>query len=524
MKSQVNHSFTENKTVGNLLVQREKYSVSVIKDPNWDPSLPAIILATSNGVGMGHLARATAIAQTLVDNANVVIFSMAGAVAEVGEATSIPFEYVPGRDRQWMPGIKWDAYLRDRLVALIDETKAEVLCFDGVVPYPGLIAAKNLRPRVKLVWMRRGMWQSTAQRHLLPLHRHLMDSIIEPGDFAASYDNGPTASRRDATLISPISLYRFDRTMTRTKARVRLGLHPLKPAVLVQLGMGDVDLNLKVKAALEGLLGWRGIQVVMTKNPIDATGKSLAPQGLDIKVIRHFPLAEVIHAFDAAIAAAGYNSVHELLPAGIPTVLIPNDRGTDNQGARARWCADHGYSLYADSEKTSEITRVVRLLRDANVRSRLVSATTYLPALSGASEAAQLLLEDCQEQKNRLRFRSNYLRYLIKTRLIRRVRAIAFSALRHLALLYRYFKPRLGVTETSLDLGPPIFSNSQIASDLVPLIKGSRPLEHLIAGASLDYLATRSSIAQQAYQVEVAVEIDLTSEFSKTIILENSTN
>lgn len=142
MKSQVNHSFTENKTVGNLLVQREKYSVSVIKDPNWDPSLPAIILATSNGVGMGHLARATAIAQTLVDNANVVIFSMAGAVAEVGEATSIPFEYVPGRDRQWMPGIKWDAYLRDRLVALIDETKAEVLCFDGVVPYPGLIAAK----------------------------------------------------------------------------------------------------------------------------------------------------------------------------------------------------------------------------------------------------------------------------------------------------------------------------------------------------------------------------------------------
>ena len=44
----------------------------------------------------------------------------------------------------------------------------------------------------------------------------------------------------------------------------------------------------------------------------------------------------MLAAFDGAIAATGYNSVHELLPAQIPTVLISNIRGTDDQDARAK--------------------------------------------------------------------------------------------------------------------------------------------------------------------------------------------
>jgi len=37
---------------------------------------------------------------------------------------------------------KWDAYLRDRLMALADETGARVMSFDGVVPYPGVMLQK----------------------------------------------------------------------------------------------------------------------------------------------------------------------------------------------------------------------------------------------------------------------------------------------------------------------------------------------------------------------------------------------
>ena len=107
---------------------------------------PTIILATSNGVGMGHLVRATAIALELKKYANPIIISMAGGIAEIPDYLGIRVEYIPGRDRGWMPRENWDEYLRDRLMALVDETGATVMSFDGVVPYPGVIAAKFSHP------------------------------------------------------------------------------------------------------------------------------------------------------------------------------------------------------------------------------------------------------------------------------------------------------------------------------------------------------------------------------------------
>ena len=58
-------------------------------------SKPTIILATSNGVGMGHLARASAVALALKPVANPIIVSMAGGIAEIPSfmdmSLSLPF-------------------------------------------------------------------------------------------------------------------------------------------------------------------------------------------------------------------------------------------------------------------------------------------------------------------------------------------------------------------------------------------------------------------------------------------------
>ncbi len=276
---------------------------------------PTIILATSNGVGMGHLARASAIALELKEIANPIIVSMAGGVAEVPNFVGVRCEYIPGRDRGWMPRKLWDAYLRDRLLALIEETDAQVLSFDGVVPYPGVIGAKLKKNDLALVWVRRGLWQKKPQGLALGLQSMMMDVIIEPGDFARVYDHGPTKNRKDAVVTSAVSLYQESTALDRDEARIALGIDLNRPAVLVQLGTGDSDVNEKMTAALKGLIGWKDLQVVLTKKPIDANGISLVPEGLEIKQVRYFPLAKVLHAFDAAICATGYNGVHELLPA-----------------------------------------------------------------------------------------------------------------------------------------------------------------------------------------------------------------
>lgn len=444
---------------------------------------PTIILATSNGIGMGHLARATAIAEELKGVARPILVSVAGGIAEIPSTTGIPCEYIPGKTRRWMPAHRWDRYFRDRLIAIADETGASVISFDGVVPYPGFIATKLERPDLTIVWVRRGLWQRNLLRFALPFQSRLVDLIIEPGDIARAYDHGPTAKRNDATLTSPVSLYSKARALSREDAHKILGLDASRPAVLVQLGTGDSDMNEKMRAALTGLLGWNGLQVVLTKNPVDAQGKSLVPEGLDIKVQRYFPLANVLAAFDGAIAATGYNSVHELLPAQIPTVLISNIRGTDDQDARAKWCQDNGYALRADHANLADITATVAKLSDSAVRQCLHSKCAELSNTKGGSEIAQILLSLSTSAKKRP---GKKVSRFMATQLIHKV-----------TYLYRLIRPykKNSTVENKLAL----FSQEIDADYLRSHIKGDQRFEQMIVGASESYISRRHEIASKAY-------------------------
>jgi len=446
---------------------------------------PTIILATSNGIGMGHLARATAVAEELKGVARPILVSVASGIAEIPSTTGIPCEYIPGKTRRWMPAHRWDRYFRDRLIAIVDETGASVISFDGVVPYPGFIATKLKRPDLTIVWVRRGLWQKNLLRFALPFQSRLVDLIIEPGDIARSYDHGPTSHRKDATLTSPVSLYSKARALSRVDARKVLGLDADRPAVLVQLGTGDSDMNEKMRAALTGLVGWQGLQVVLTKDPVDAEGKSLAPDGLDIKVQRYFPLAEVLAAFDGAIAATGYNSVHELLPAQIPTVLISNIRGTDDQDARAKWCHDHGYALRADHANLVDITATVAKLSDAALRQSLKSTCAELSNTEGGSEIAQILLS---------------LATSVETKSSKKIsRFVATQLIHKVTYVYRLIRPYK--KSATVDGGRTLYSQEIAADYLRTHIKGSQRFEHMIVEGSQSYIARRHEIASKAYDV-----------------------
>ena len=432
---------------------------------------------------MGHLARATAIAEELKDVARPILVSVAGGIAEIPSTTGIPCEYIPGKTRRWMPAHRWDRYFRDRLIAIADETGASVISFDGVVPYPGFIATKLQRPDLTIVWVRRGLWQKNLLRFALPFQSRLVDLIIEPGDIAREYDHGPTSNRKDATLTSPVSLYSKTRALSRADARKVLGLDADRPAVLVQLGTGDSDMNEKMRAALSGLIGWQRLQVVLTKNPVDAHGASLVPDGLDIKVQRYFPLADVLVAFDGAIAATGYNSVHELLPAQIPTVLISNIRGTDDQDARAQWCHDHGYALRADHANLADITATVATLGDAAVRQRLQSKCAELSNTQGGSEIAQILLSLATSVKKKPSKKAS--------------RFVATQVIHKVTYLYRLIRPYK--KSATVDGAETQFSQEINADYLREHIKGSQRFEHMIVGASQRYISRRHEIANKAY-------------------------
>jgi len=432
---------------------------------------------------MGHLARATAVAEELKGVARPILVSVASGIAEIPSTTGIPCEYIPGKTRRWMPAHRWDRYFRDRLIAIVDETGASVISFDGVVPYPGFIATKLKRPDLTIVWVRRGLWQKNLLRFALPFQSRLVDLIIEPGDIARSYDHGPTSHRKDATLTSPVSLYSKARALSRVDARKVLGLDADRPAVLVQLGTGDSDMNEKMRAALTGLVGWQGLQVVLTKDPVDAQGMSLVPDGLEVKVQRYFPLADVLAAFDGAIAATGYNTVHELLPAQIPTVLISNIRGTDDQDARAKWCHDHGYALRADHANLVDITATVVKLSDAALRQSLQNKCSELSNTEGGSEIAQILFALATSSTKKP---SKKVSRLIATQVIHKV-----------TYVYRLIRPYK--KSATVDGGRTLYSQEIAAEYLRTHIKGSQRFEHMIVEGSQSYIARRHEIASKAY-------------------------
>lgn len=457
-------------------------------------------MVTSNGVGAGHLIRASAIARELHPHARPIIFSMAYSVVEVARALNLECEYVPGRDKGLMDRKKWDHYLRDRLVALIDETGASVVTFDGVVPYPGIVAAKFQRPHINLVWIRRGMWQKKPQGVLLGLQSKLMDYVIEPGDIASPADTGPTKDRKEALVVEPVTLYRREQALDKVEARKFLGLDLHKPAVLVQMGVGDSDLDARVSAVFRGLSSWKDLQIVMARKPINKDGESLVPDGMSVRIVRHFPLADVLSAFDAAVCAAGYNSVHEVIPAGLPTLFIANNRGTDDQRARARYCAEVGLTLYAETESLEDIEHQSAKLSFATLRSNLIDQCNSVSTFSGAKKIATLLLALTDESYTALvNKRVHYQRIIAFAAFLRGPRFYAKrainSVLRGLAIGFRTLFPHARNEEA----GEVIFSDSTNHTMLDRYIRKSERFEHLLKGASENYVKQRQEIAHRAY-------------------------
>lgn len=357
---------------------------------------PAIVHATSNGTGMGHLTRQMSVALALEQDYEPLFFSLSSAVGVIGHYR-FRGEYCPSRERGWIPQTRWQGYLRERLTAFVRETGAKAVVFDGVVPYLGLLRARMELPDVAFVWQRRGFWRPGVRT--TPLRTAaLFDLVLEPGDLAAAGDTGATADRDDAVALPPISLTEHLEPLTRGHAAAELGLAPDRPTALITLSSGVLnDVTTPGVAAIATLLEDPEWQVAVTRSALSRDGIPLDGGGDPARCVELsgvYPLARYLNAFDCAVAAGGYNSVHELLYAGLPTLFVPNrSSGTDDQPARTRWLADAGFALFADETDLDAVRAQARRLHDATVRAELAAACRKLERPTGSAAAASALTQ-----------------------------------------------------------------------------------------------------------------------------------
>jgi UDP:flavonoid glycosyltransferase YjiC (YdhE family) len=299
-----------------------------------------------------------------------------------------------------------DALWHQSLTAEISEMlrfyRPAVFVFDGNVPYTGLVKALSEFPEMWKIWERRGMWRpGTGAKHLA--QEAAFDAVVEPGELAGVMDRGLTANNRARSLaVPPIRFLRKDEALDRNAARAAIGLHRTKPAVLLQFGASNNFRTSDTLALVHAHLSRPGraprTQIVFGEWQISSTPISLPS---DVVRLRTFPLAKFLAAFDYAIAMAGYNTFHENLAAGLPTLFLSNDNPEqDEQWRRGQYGALRGLCLTARSHDPYGISRALAVLGQESERAALRAACADLPQQNGADSVSDFLRHLAITRKN----------------------------------------------------------------------------------------------------------------------------
>ena len=152
--------------------------------------------------------------------------------------------------------------------------------------------------------------------------------------------------------------------------------------MLVQLGAGnnnDIDRVLDHVAAAQRRLD---LQLVVAEWLIQHA--PVRRRGL--RYLSAFPNARHFRAFDFAISAAGYNSFHELLHHGLPTIFVPNDQQkVDDQRARAEWAESRGAAICLPRGAEGALPGYMSALLDPALRRQLARRARAACPINGAA-------------------------------------------------------------------------------------------------------------------------------------------
>jgi UDP:flavonoid glycosyltransferase YjiC (YdhE family) len=350
-----------------------------------------VMFVSSNGVGMGHLTRLLAIARRLPDDFEPVFVTMSQAIRIVRDA-GYHAEYLPYHQYLGCDIYHWNRHLRHELNEMLGFYDPAVVVCDFNSPFQGVIDAAADNPTRWFVWCRRGMWRAGVGAKFIERQRSF-DLVLEPRDFAGDFDAGLTAQNRTLTReVAPIRLLHDGELLPREVARRELGLDPVRPALIVMLGAGNnFDYGVLRQLALDHLAARPEVQLavadwLMSTQPVDVPESAVR--------VQRFPLARWLRAFDAAISAVGYNSFHELLSAGIPTLFVPNENPQqDDQLARARWAERHRLGLCVRTTEVYRLKPALDRLLDSAERREMTERSATLDRTNGAEAASRAIVE-----------------------------------------------------------------------------------------------------------------------------------
>jgi hypothetical protein len=329
-----------------------------------------------------------AIARRL-ERSDPVFLTMSQAF-QVVERSGWPVSYLPFHEVADCDVADWNRWLQFEIEQILSRRPLiRTIVFDGSNPYSGLLSAFATTD-IRKVWVQRGMWKK-GHMNLEHVRRgRLFDLIIEPGDVAESLAAENVDSPAfDKVRTDPIWLLDPDELLARADARAALGIAEGTRTCLVQLGSGTNRDNVSLLKTIIPALKRQGVTPFIAEWLMGSEVPRIWP---GVVYLRVFPLAKYFNAFDFCISAVGYNSFHELIGFGLPTVFIANEHHMmDDQAARARFAMQNDAAIWMKEDAVQEIETAIDLIMRDDVRAMMRAASAALAPRNGASDAARIV-------------------------------------------------------------------------------------------------------------------------------------
>jgi predicted glycosyltransferase len=363
---------------------------------------PRILFYAINGLGLGHVTRLLAIARKLrglMPDAEIVFFTSSEAEDVIFREGFAAFK-VPSKT------LRAQAHLRPATYARMLQTVTLNLMasFHPHVLVVDTFPAGTLKELLPVLrWDSRKVFVFRVQRAeaaaspLMQATLELYDLVLvphHPGEVDV-----PVPESVPSRWTGPILIRDRADALPRDEARARLDLPADVPVVYVTFGGGgDQAMDTALQLAVEAL-GVRHAQppgepihLAVPYAPLYRGSMPGSSHGLsNVTVVRHYPMAEMMAAFDAAISAAGYNTSMELLHHGVPTALVPFPRQVDDQAARATDLSRSGAAIMIGDLTADAIRQAVRELLDPIRAGALRQCAMDRVPANGADVAAQAI-------------------------------------------------------------------------------------------------------------------------------------
>lgn len=341
---------------------------------------PQTLFVVTNGVGLGHLTRLLAIALELRSSgASQPVFWSYSRAAGLLEAHGFPVILRQTAAHLEADRDVWKRWETKELARYIRANPVAGIVYDG--SNIGSAIGPALREpgcgSCAAIWVRRGMWQSHWDASVLEA-TEICDLVLEPGDIAAAFDSGATATYQprhtgycQKVVTSPVVLTAPSQMLARAKARRALGVRGRKPLCLINLGAHAMTTHGSLTTMIETAQSAGKVQFLWARSPLADPGQVLS---LSIPQISLFPLGNYLHAFDGIISAAGYNSFHEAMTlTRAPVLFAPSVHARlDDQMSRAIFAASEGMARVLSPTEDAESAEICRqFIEGLSARPRL---------------------------------------------------------------------------------------------------------------------------------------------------------